>query len=242
MSESPDETYATRATLLARLKDWEDGPSWQDFFDTYWKLIFGVARKRGLNDTEAQDVVQETMLSVAKSMPSFNYDRSTGSFKAWLLNLTSWRITDQFRKRGPFDASHSLDGTKDGASGLENRVDESGSDKELARIWDEEWRTNLLQIAINRVKVRLAPDKYQIFDFSVNKGWPSDRIAAAFRIPVGQVYLAKHRVAKMIRKEVEQLEADLDRSGVAKATSLADEVEEMVADGTEGQDGLEKQG
>lgn len=234
MSKPADETYATRATLLARLKDWEDGPSWQDFFDTYWKLIFGVARKRGLNEAEAQDVVQETMLSVAKHMPTFTYNRAEGSFKAWLLNLTYWRITDQFRKRGPFGVSRATEeGGKDGA-GLEDMVDESGSDKELARIWEEEWRTNLLQIAIGRVKVRLAPDKYQIFDFSVNKGWTGERIAAAFRIPVGQVYLAKHRVTRMIQKEVQQLEADLDRDGVARAPSGPDGCDDLATEDLDG--------
>ena len=100
MAKVTNDLIPTRATLLHRLKDWRDNPSWQDFFDTYWKLIYGVAIKYGLNETEAQDAVQETMISVAKHMPTFEYDRSVGSFKAWLLNMTRWRITDQLRKRG----------------------------------------------------------------------------------------------------------------------------------------------
>src|SRR6188472_4115314 len=96
-----DELIPTRATLIQRLKNWQDQSSWQDFFDTYWKLIYSVALKGCLTEAEAQDVVQETMLSVAKQMPSFKYDPSVGSFKSWLLTLTRWRIIDQFRKRGP---------------------------------------------------------------------------------------------------------------------------------------------
>ena len=103
-----DELIPTRATLIQRLKNWQDQSSWQDFFDTYWKLIYGTAIKSGLTATEAQDVVQETMISVAKHMPAFKYDPAIGSFKTWLLNMTRWRITDQLRKRGPFvRASHS---------------------------------------------------------------------------------------------------------------------------------------
>ena len=94
-----DPLYQTRATLILRLKNWQDQASWQEFFDTYWRLIYGVARKSGMTDSEAQDVVQETMLAVAKHMPKFTYDPSIGSFKAWLLNMTRWRILDQFRKR-----------------------------------------------------------------------------------------------------------------------------------------------
>src|SRR5262245_58152826 len=112
MQKHKDELLPTRASLLNRLKNWQDNSSWQEFFDNYWKLIYRVARKAGLTDAEAQYVVQETMRSVAKHMPSFQYDPAIGSFKAWLLIKTRWCITDQFRKRGPADAhSPSLSGT-----------------------------------------------------------------------------------------------------------------------------------
>src|SRR6188474_1993563 len=99
MPRNTDELIPTRASLIARLKNWQDQASWQDFFDSYWKLIYGVARKTGISDAEAQDVVQETMASVAKQMPKFQYDPAIGSFKAWLLKLTRWRIVDQIRQR-----------------------------------------------------------------------------------------------------------------------------------------------
>src|SRR5947207_466930 len=62
------EIIATRSSLIKRLKNWDDRASWKDFFDTYWKLIYGVARAAGLNDAEAQDVVQETIICVAKKI------------------------------------------------------------------------------------------------------------------------------------------------------------------------------
>src|SRR6266851_5235672 len=109
MSHQKDELLPTRASLLNRLKDWQDQSSWQEFFDTYWKLIYGVARKAGLTDVEAQDVVQETMASVAKHIPTFKYDPAIGSFKAWLLNMTRWRIIAQFRKRQPLARHQQID-------------------------------------------------------------------------------------------------------------------------------------
>src|SRR6476659_3954586 len=92
---------ATRRSLVDRLGNWEDQSRWQEFFEIYWKLIYSVARKSGLNDAEAQDVVQETIITVAKKIAKLRYDPAIGSFKGWLLNITRWRIADQFRKRVP---------------------------------------------------------------------------------------------------------------------------------------------
>ena len=89
----------TRQSLLSRLKDYDDNESWRDFFHTYWKLIYSMATRSGLSETEAQEVVQETIIAVSKQMPDFKYDRAKGSFKSWLLQLTRWRIQDQLRRR-----------------------------------------------------------------------------------------------------------------------------------------------
>src|SRR5579864_1571102 len=96
---STEEFIPTRYTLLSRLQNWEDNESWKDFFDTYWRLIYSVARKSGLTEVEAQDVVQETVISVSKHIHKFRRDCKLGSFKGWLRNLTRWRIADQLRKR-----------------------------------------------------------------------------------------------------------------------------------------------
>jgi len=199
-----NELIPTRTTLLHRLKDWQDQPSWQDFFDTYWKLIYNVAIKKGLTEAEAQDVVQETMISVASHMPSFKYDRSVGSFKAWLLNMTRWRITDQLRKRRRLAAYDFSDRTAADPSTTDKMLDPAS--ESLDALWDSEWEKNLLAAAIDKVKRRLDPQKYQIFDFCVNKEWPPAKIAKTFGISIDQVYLAKHRVTEMITEEVRKLE------------------------------------
>ena len=96
-----EELLPTRRSLLDRLRDWEDQASWREFFDTYWKFIYSVALKSGLSDQEAEDVVQETILSVAKKMPEFVYDPARCSFKGWLMHVTRLRIIDQLRRRQP---------------------------------------------------------------------------------------------------------------------------------------------
>src|SRR6266487_2566728 len=101
---------ATRRSLVDRLVDWDDRKHWQEFFDTYWKLIYSAARKSGLTDAEAQEVVQETVITVAKKIDKLKYDPAIGSFKGWLLQITRWRIVDQFRKREPGNMKRPLVG------------------------------------------------------------------------------------------------------------------------------------
>jgi RNA polymerase sigma factor (sigma-70 family) len=207
MEQSANELIPTRATLIQRLKNWQDHSSWQDFFDTYWRLIYGIARKSGLSEAEAQDVVQETMVSVAKHMPTFKYDPEIGSFKAWLLNLTRWRITDQLRKRGPIVSNAMSDETTTDTPTMNKVVDPNS--EVLDQMWEAEWEKNLLDAAIARVRRRLDPQKYQIFDLYVNKEMPPDKVAQVFNISVDQVYLAKHRVTEMIKEEARRLERDM---------------------------------
>src|SRR6266446_9439308 len=99
MADHSTDSIRTLHSLLNRLKDLGDQASWQDFFDTYWRLIYNVAVKAGLTDAEAQEVVQETVIAVARKIAEFKADPAYGSFSAWLMRLTRWRIADQFRKR-----------------------------------------------------------------------------------------------------------------------------------------------
>jgi len=191
---------------MARLKNWQDAASWQEFFDTYWRLIYSVARQSGLSDVEAQEVVQETLVAVARHMPNFTYDPAIGSFKGWLLNLTRWRVLDQLRKRARGAVAHSpkRDQTERRTSTIERIADPSGP--QFEDVWETEWKQNLLLAAIDRVKRKVDPGKYQIFDFYVNQSWPPEKVARKFGISVDQVYLAKHRITQAIKEEVERLE------------------------------------
>jgi RNA polymerase sigma factor (sigma-70 family) len=196
------ELIPTRATLLARLKDWKDDSSWQEFFAVYSKLIYGVALKNKLTEAEAEDVVQETMFSVAKHISTFEYDRNVGSFKHWLLNMTRWRIRDQLRRRETLAVQ--LPQQTSTKTQLVNKVTDPASEN-LDEFWETKWEKGLLEAAIKKVKQTIDPEKYQIFDFVVNKEWPPEKVAKSFEISVGQVYLAKHRITELIRKEVKML-------------------------------------
>jgi RNA polymerase sigma factor (sigma-70 family) len=199
-----EEFIPTRQSLLSRLKNWNDQESWKVFFDTYWKLIYTAAVKAGLNDAEAQDVVQDTVISVLKSMPTFEYDSKKGSFKGWLLRLTNWRITDQVRKRQrniePNSSEVDVALNPEALEALAPSVP-----LELETIWEEEWERNLLEAATERAKKKIDPEQYQIFDLHVLKNWPVIKVARFLKVNPGKVYLTKHRVGKLIKKEIEIL-------------------------------------
>jgi RNA polymerase sigma factor (sigma-70 family) len=186
------------------MKDLNDQASWQQFFDIYWRLIYGVARKAGLSDAEAQDVVQETMAAVAKQMPGFVYNPSLGTFKAWLLTQTRWRIVDQFRKRGPVMAHPAETGTSARTDVIERIPDEKSLDWDA--IWQADWEKSLLEAAMTRVQQHLDPQKFQIFDLYVNREWPPEKVAQTFKVSVNQVYLVKNRVTELLREEFRRLE------------------------------------
>ena len=199
-----DELLPTRRTLLSRLKDWNDQENWRLFFDTYWRLIYNTALQGGLTDAEAQDAVQETVISVMKSLPTFRYDAQGGSFKSWLLQLTRWRILDQLKKRDIRLAGRKGQAeTSARTATIERVADPSGP--ALEAVWDREWEANLLEAAVARVKQKVDPRQYQIFDLHVFKKWPVAKVARFLGITAARVYLTKHRIANLVRKEVTHL-------------------------------------
>ena len=195
---------ATRRSLVERLADWGDQRRWQEFFDTYWKLIHSAARKSGLTDAEAQEVVQETVITVAKNIDKLKYDPAIGSFKGWLLQITRWRIADQFRKREPGNAKRPRS-TDDRLTATIERVPDSQI-VDLDEVWESSWKENLFEAAVARVKKKIEPKQFQIFDCYVRKEWPAQKVAERLGVNVGQVYLARHRVGALLKKEIKALE------------------------------------
>ena len=203
------ETLATRASLLGRLKDFDHEPSWQEFFNTYWRLIFSTARKAGLTPEEAQDAVQDTFVAVAKNIGAFRYDPAKCSFKSWLLLITRQRIIWQFRKRQPAALSRSpalSDAT--GTSPIDKIPDPVSLEVEAH--WDSEWEKSLVSAALERVKGQVKPKQFQIFDLYVLQNWPAQDVARTLRVSAMQVYLAKHRVSALLKREVKRAERTLD--------------------------------
>jgi RNA polymerase sigma-70 factor (ECF subfamily) len=217
ISELPEEVKKervlwekTRKSLIERLNNWEDQRTWNEFYQTYWRLVYSVATKSGLTREEAFDVVQETIIAIARQVQKGQYDPRAGSFKAWLLQMTRWRILDVFRarKRQPSLSNQGNSESEDSQNLAMERLT-SEKDNLLEGIWDREWRDNISSAALERVKAKVSPRQFQIFDCYVMKGWGVKKTAEALGINAAQVYLAKHRVGSLVRKEIQGLENQL---------------------------------
>jgi RNA polymerase sigma factor (sigma-70 family) len=204
MRHIPDKWLATRTTLLGRLRDWEHQEGWAQFFETYGPVIFGVALKAGFSVADAEEVVQETALSVAKQMRAGRFDRGKGSFKSWLLTIARSKMADRWRmaQRRPRIIHVEAEDGRD--TDFIERQPGAGS-AAPDQHWEEEWQLNLLWAAENRLKMKSNPRHYQVFDCLINKEMAAAAVAAKFQIDVAQVYVIKQRLTVQIKEEVAAL-------------------------------------
>jgi len=225
MSAETESSLATRPSLLARLKDWSQQTAWREFDHDYAPLLRNVARKAGLADVEADEVVQETLIAVAKQIGEFKHAGNRGSFRAWLYQQARWRIADQFRARRkahparePRPLTPSL--SPDGGEGVEIASDSPApagscgpdtagvvsveSDPVFDRLWNVEWETHLRHLAVERVKRRVSARQFQLFELHVLQGLPVREVARAAGTTMAAVYMAKSRVGRRLYLETKR--------------------------------------
>jgi RNA polymerase sigma-70 factor (ECF subfamily) len=209
-----DESVPTRWTLLERLQRPGDDGSWREFFETYWRLIYGFACKAGLSDAEAQDVVQETVIGVQRDLPGFEANPKAGKFRAWLFQRVRWRVVDQLRKRGPrpialpvaAEAAASFDSCAEEIAEAEAATPtHEVAASELERAWDEEWQQHRLTAALDKLRQKVRPQHFQAFDLYVLKGRPVAEVARRTKLAQATVYVIKLRLSQMLKKELLQV-------------------------------------
>ena len=199
-----DEPLPTRRSLLDRLKDAGDHASWEDFHRTYRGLLFGVARRAGLNEHEAGEAVQDTLIAVAKKLPDFRYEPGKDSFKGWLLQLTRWKVADQLRRRE--GAGEPLPDTDDGQSAAGLDAPQLGALHGFEALWDAEWERHLLVQALTRVKRQVNPEHYAIYHLNVIEEHPAAEVRRTLGVSAAAIYLAKHRVGAAVKRELRRLQ------------------------------------
>jgi RNA polymerase sigma factor (sigma-70 family) len=186
----------TRASLLLRVRDLGDRLAWSDFVQLYAPLIHRYGLHCGLQDADAADLVQEVLRRVSRSMPQFDYDRSRGSFRGWLLTVTRNEIR-KMASRQPRPAIGS--GDTQMRAVLEQQPDRSEPDGE----WDREYRWNLLLWAAERVKVEFREATWQAFWRTVIAGEAVEPVARELQLSVGAIYIARSRVTARIKQEIQ---------------------------------------
>jgi RNA polymerase sigma factor (sigma-70 family) len=182
----------TRESLLSRLKETSADESWREFFETYWRLIYHNARKAGLSDEDAQEVVQETMVALTKNIAEFRYNPARCSFKTWLLNLTRWKILDRLRLN---------ERVRKDQQNFRAQIQEK-----IERAWEEDWRLNVTEEALRRVQEQARPRLVQAFATHIIQGRSAAETSELLRMSVPAVYLACYRIRRLIKKEALKIE------------------------------------
>jgi RNA polymerase sigma factor (sigma-70 family) len=218
MATDEPSSLKTRPSLLNRLKSGDDDESWQDFYRIYGKLVRDFAIQAGLTDTEADEVMQETAIAMSRHLPEYRYDPKVCRFKTWLLNQTSWRIKDQFKKRKKETAQNhpSVHGNDETAT--INRVPDAAA-ADLDMIFESQWRKKLFDVAVERVKVKFSLKQFQIFDLLVIKEWPAATVAQSLGVSLANVYVTRHRISSAIKRETKRLESQLEKAALRENES-----------------------
>lgn len=190
----------TRASLLYRLRDPNDTEAWREFIRLYASLIYGFARKRGLQDADAADLMQDVLRSVSGAIGRLEYDRAKGTFRGWLFSITRNKVfnfldASRRRPRGSGDSS------------TQQRLDELPDRSPDEDDWDREYERKVFSWASERIREEFQPSTWKAFWMTAVDGDSASEVSRELGMSPGAVYVAKSRVLARLREEINQLDA-----------------------------------
>jgi RNA polymerase sigma-70 factor (ECF subfamily) len=194
-----DDSPVTRASLLIQIRDGANHGAWREFVDLYGPVVYGFARKRGLQDADAADLMQDVMRSVSSAIGRLDYNRQQGTFRGWLFTITRNKVFNflSARRIRP-------QGTGDSATNqmLNSHPDE---DDDGADTWEVEYQRRLAALAMDRVKGEFQENTWRAFWLTAVEGQPVADVSRQVGMSAGAIYVAKSRVLARLKTEVETL-------------------------------------
>ena len=190
---------ATRASLLVRIRDHADADAWARFVDIYGPLIYGFVRKRGLQDADAVDLVQEVLRSVAGAISQLEYDPRRGAFRGWLFTLVNNRLRNDLKARQRREAGS-------GDTSVAQQLAEEPAPDDWEAQWEAEHQQRLLTWASEKVQSEVEPRTWQAFRLTAVEGRSGKEVAQELKTTVAAVYLAKSRVMARLKELVREAE------------------------------------
>lgn len=191
----------TRITLLQRVADQRDKESWDFFVHTYGPLIQHYCLRRGLQDADAFDVVQEVLLQVSKGIGDFRYDAQRGRFRNWLGTVTHRAMLKHLAK-----SRRSGIGTGDSTSTDPSSTREC--QKALDEVWVESFNAHVYREAVKRLRLHFSEETWRAFEATFTDDRPPDEVADELQRSVGWVYQAKSQVVRRLKAEIVFLAED----------------------------------
>src|SRR5262245_56567598 len=191
----------TRPSLLRRICNPGDTRAWQTFVDVYGPLIYRHARSRGLQDADAAEVTQDVLFQVSRSIQSFEYRPGQARFRDWLGAVTENKIRSFCTRQAGMARAERETGTDEALAGIAAAARDSS--------WEEEFNDHLLQAALARTRLHFEEQTWRAFELVWRDQRPEAEVARELGRRINWVYLAKSRVLKRLRAEVQELAEDM---------------------------------
>ncbi len=195
MSDSP----ATRPSLLVRIRDARDDAAWSQFVEIYAPLVYGFARRHGLQDADAADLTQDVLRAVSRAVRDLDYDARRGSFRGWLFTVAR----NEFRD---FLAGRKRPGQGSGDTDMQRRLHEVPAPDDSSAWWDQEYERQLFAWAAEQVRGRFQEATWQAFWQTAVEGKSGKEVARGLGLSVAAVYLAKGRVMARLKEQIRQIQ------------------------------------
>lgn len=199
----------TRPSLLIRLRDPDNHTAWKEFLTIYTPIVFGYCRKKGLQEADAFDLVQEVLKAVATAIPRFRYDRKQGSFRGWLLTITRNKLSNHFslQQRQP---------TPIGQTSINRIMSEHLHEKESLE-WEEGFRTWVWNWACQKARSEVSSTTWQVFWMTAVEGESAESASVKLNLSVGAIYVAKSRVLARLKSLIAEVDESSFEEGDASS-------------------------
>jgi RNA polymerase sigma factor (sigma-70 family) len=200
---SVDESPLTRASLLVQIRDGANHAAWQEFVNLYGPVVYGFARKRGLQDADAADVMQDVLRSVSGAIGRLEYDRNQGTFRGWLFTITRNKVLN-------FLAARRVRPQGSGDTTTNRLLDSHPQGEDGADVWETEYQRRLAALAMERVRHEFQENTWRGFWLTAVEGLAAADVAKQVGISAGAIYVAKSRVLARLKEEVEAMRQQED--------------------------------
>ena len=184
----------TRGSLLVALKSDEDRAAWDQFVALYRPVFYRMARRRGLQDADAQDLVQQVLMRITGAIEDFEH-RPDVRFRHWLRRIANNAIATTLT-RTPRDAA--VGGTQS------SLPDELCASAEILQEIDAEYERELYLTAAAAVRTEVCSETWQAFELTMIDDLTCEAAAARLNKSVGTVYAARSRIVRRLRSHIEQ--------------------------------------
>ena len=193
-----DDAPLTRMSLLVQIRDSTNQAAWHEFVQLYSPVIYGFARRRGLQDADAADLMQDVMRSVSSAIGRLDYDRSQGTFRGWLFTITRNKIFN-------FLSARNIRPRASGKTTTNLLLDEQPEASDDSDQWELEYQRRLAALAMEQIKSEFQEKTWQAFWLTAVEGTAVADVAKQTGLSTGAIYVAKSRVLARLKDAVETL-------------------------------------